>query len=130
MSNKAKRERSNGTPGLAWFALFCRLLRHKGGNTLMIAAAALIPLTGMVGGAMDMSRLWLTKTRMQHGCDAAVLAGRKQMGGGTWGPASLAAANQFFTANFATGAYGSTGLTTGFSESGGKVSGVVSAVCR
>ncbi|MCK8455363.1 MULTISPECIES: TadE/TadG family type IV pilus assembly protein [Sphingomonas] len=112
----------------AWLPLLCRFLGHTGGNTLMIAAAALIPLTGMVGGAMDMSRLWLTKTRMQHACDAAVLAGRKQMGGGTWGATSNAAANQFFTANFADGAYGSTGLTKSFSESGGKVSGVVGAV--
>lgn len=111
-----------------WLALLCRFLRHTGGNTLMIAAAALIPLTGMIGGALDMSRLWLTKTRMQHACDAAVLAGRKQMGGGTWNAASIAAANQFFTANFATGAYGSTGLTTAFSENGGKVSGAVGAV--
>lgn len=127
VANSAKRERDDGTSHSAWFTLLCRFLRHKGGNTLMIAAAAMIPLIGMVGGGMDMSRLWLTKTRMQHACDAAVLGGRKQMGGGTWGTTSLAAANQFFTANFATGAYGSTGLATAFSESGGKVSGVVNA---
>jgi Flp pilus assembly protein TadG len=107
-------------------SLFTRVMLHQGGNTLMIGAAALIPLTGMIGGAMDMSRLWLTKTRMQHGCDAAVLAGRKQMGGGLWNDASRAAADQFFKANFAPGAYGSTGLTTTFSESGGKVLGSAS----
>lgn len=114
--------------------MFARFLRHTGGNTLIIAAAALIPLTGMVGGAMDMSRLWLTKTRMQHACDAGALAGRKQMGGGTWGTASIAAANQFFTANFPPNAYGSlnpngtTTLTPVFTEAGGKVSGTVAAV--
>lgn len=128
VSINTKRDGGNGTRRSAWRALFYRFLRHTGGNTLMIAAAAMIPLTGIVGGAMDMSRLWLTKTRMQHACDAAVLAGRKQMGGGTWSDTSLATANQFFTANFAPGAYGSTGLTTAFSENGGKVSGVIGAV--
>lgn len=93
----------------------------------MIAVAALIPLTGMVGGAMDMSRLWLTKTRMQHACDAGTLAGRKQMGGGTWDATSLATANRFFIANFAPGSYGSTNLPPDFHESGGKVSGIVTA---
>ena len=88
----------------------------------------MIPLAGRVGGAMDMSRLWLTKTRMQHGCDAGALAGRKQMGGGTWNSASNASALQFFDANFAAGSYGSTNLVRTFSESGGKVSGVVTAV--
>lgn len=118
---------SRGSPATGHGTLFARLARHRGGNTLAIAAAALIPLAGMVGGGVDMSRLWLTKTRMQHGCDAAVLAGRKQMGGGAWTTASAAAADQFFRANFATGSYGSTDLSTQFSESGGKVSGVVSA---
>lgn len=103
------------------------LLRDIGGNTLAIGAAAMIPLIGMMGGALDVSRLYLTKTRMQHACDAAVLAGRRTMGGGTWNAASLAAANQFFNANYPPGAYGSTALTTSFTESGGKVSGAVTA---
>lgn len=105
-----------------------RLVRNQAGNTLAIAAASMIPLAGMVGGAMDMSRLWLTKTRMQHGCDAGALAGRKQMGGGTWTATSNASALQFFDANFAAGSYGSTNLVRTFGESGGKVSGVVTAV--
>ncbi len=126
-SNKGKRQRDNGTRAPTWLLLVGRLLRHTGGNTLMIAVAALIPLTGMVGGAMDMSRLWLTKTRMQHACDAGTLAGRKQMGGGTWDATSLATANRFFIANFAPGSYGSTNLPPDFHESGGKVSGIVTA---
>ena len=104
-----------------------RLLHDVRANTLVIAAVALIPLTAMVGSGLDMSRLWLTKTRMQHACDAAVLAGRKQMGGGTWNKASSDAADQFFKANFATGSYGSVNLDTAFSESGGKAVGKVAA---
>ena len=108
-----------------------RLGRDVRGNTLAIMAAALIPLAGLVGGGVDMSRLYITKTRLQHACDAGALAGRKAMGGGIWtqsNNAPRAAAERFFDANFQTGAYGSTTLTRNFTESNGKVTGTVSAV--
>lgn len=105
-----------------------RLGRDVRGNTLAILAAALIPLAGMVGGGIDLSRMYLTKTRLQHACDAAALAGRKQMGGGVWGTDDSVVANQFFNANFIDGAYGSTNLTYAFTENAGKVSGTASAV--
>jgi Flp pilus assembly protein TadG len=57
-----------------------RLRRNQAGNVLAITAAALIPLAGMVGGAVDISRGYLAKTRLQQACDAGVLAGRKTMG--------------------------------------------------
>ena len=60
------------------------LARDVRGNTLAIMAAALIPLAGLVGGGIDISRMYITKTRLQHACDAGALAGRKAMGGGTW----------------------------------------------
>jgi Flp pilus assembly protein TadG len=105
-----------------------RLASDVRGNTLAIMAAALIPLAGMVGGGIDMSRMYLTKTRLQHACDAGALAGRKNMGGGNWGADDQVVADQFFTANFGTGSYGSTNLTHAFSEAGGKVSGTASAI--
>ena len=56
-------------------------LRHDmSGNVLAISAAALIPLTAIVGSGVDMSRAYLTRTRLQQACDAGVLAGRKVMG--------------------------------------------------
>ena len=56
-------------------------LRHDAsGNVLAISAAALIPLTAIVGSGVDMSRAYLTRTRLQQACDAGVLAGRKVMG--------------------------------------------------
>lgn len=105
-----------------------RVRRDVRGNTLAIVAAALIPLIGIVGGGIDLSRLYITKTRMQHACDAGALAGRKAMGGGIWGSDDLAAANSFFNANFASGSYGSTDLKTAFTEHAGKVTGTVSTV--
>ena len=108
-----------------------RICRDVRGNTLAIMAAALIPLAGLVGGGVDMSRMYITKTRLQHACDAGALAGRKAMGGGTWSQSNNAprtAAERFFDANFQTGAYGSTTLTRAFTELNGKVTGTVSAV--
>ncbi len=129
VSNKVKRERSNGVRRSAWLAVLCRFLRHTGGNTLMLTAAAMIPLAGMVGGGLDMARLYIAKTRLQHACDAGALAGRKSMGAGTWAQnnnAANAAALQFFRGNFTPGQYGSTGEPPTFTENAGKVTGTAS----
>ena len=53
-----------------------RLRTAEAGNTLAIGAAALLPLIGLVGGGVDMSRMYIVKTRLQHACDAGALAGR------------------------------------------------------
>lgn len=105
-----------------------RLARDVRGNTIAIMAAALIPLAGMVGGGIDISRMYITKTRLQHACDAGALAGRKAMGGGVWGTDDNAKALQFFDDNFGDGTYGSTGRTRTFTENAGTVTGAASAV--
>ena len=107
------------------------LARDKRGNTLAIIAASLIPLAGMVGGGVDLSRMYIVKTRLQHACDAGALAGRKQMGGGTWAfnnNAANAAAQRFFDANIQASPYGASSVTRSFTESAGKVTGTASAV--
>ncbi len=106
------------------------LARDKRGNTLAIIAASLIPLAGMVGGGVDLSRMYIVKTRLQHACDAGALAGRKQMGGGTWAFNSYAArtaAERFFDANIQASPYGAASVSRTFTESAGKVTGVASA---
>lgn len=103
-----------------------RLARDVRGNTIAIMAAAFIPLAGLVGGGIDISRMYITKTRLQHACDAGALAGRKAMGGGTWAQSNglpNTTAIQFFDANYQTGGYGSSNLARSFSENAGKVSG-------
>jgi Flp pilus assembly protein TadG len=116
-------------------ATMAALARDKRGNTLAIVAASLIPLAGMVGGGVDLSRMYIVKTRLQHACDAGALAGRKQMGGGGWSANNYAArtqAERFFDANFNPDAYGTTSesATTrrSFTESAGKVTGTGRAV--
>ncbi|RYD63721.1 MAG: pilus assembly protein TadG, partial [Sphingomonadales bacterium] len=107
-----------------------RLGRDVSGNTLAIMTMALIPLAGMVGGAVDISRMYIVKTRLQHACDAGALAGRKMMSSGVWSfnnYASRTSANNFFNANFPSGSYGATNVTKEFTENAGKVSGAASA---
>lgn len=117
------------TPSAGGF--LSRLARDVRGNTMAIMAMALIPLAGMVGGGVDISRLYIVKTRLQHACDAGALAGRKAMGGGTWSQSNYAprtSAEQFFDANYQSDAYGATDRQRSFSESAGKVTGTASAV--
>ncbi len=109
-----------------------RLARDTRGNTIAILAASLIPLAGMVGGGIDISRMYILKTRMQHACDAGALAGRRTMGGGTWSFNSNYAekqANKFFDGNFnwdtttKKGPFESANITRTFTEQAGKVTG-------
>lgn len=113
---------------------FLTRLRHDAaGNTIALVAAAIIPLAGMIGGAVDMSRLYLVKTRLQQACDAGSLAGRKAMGGSGWttgtdNGSTEDTANKLFNANFVNGAYGTGTLTNEFEESSGTVTGTASVV--
>lgn len=103
------------------------LLRSDGGNVLAITAAATIPMLGVIGGAVDISRLYLTKSRIQAACDSAVLAGRKAMTTNTYTDAAKSRAESMFRANFEDEDYG-TSLTnfTSSADAQGKVSGSVS----
>src|SRR6185295_8856170 len=88
------------------------LLRDRGGNTLAIVAAALLPLLGLIGGAVDMGRGYLTESRLQQACDAGVLAARKRLGtsaavDGVISPEVGEFGQRFFNINFRDGAYGS-----------------------
>ena len=96
---------------------------------MAIMAISLFPLAGLVGGALDMSRLYLVKTRLQQACDAGALAGRRIMAAGTWAAnnnAANTAAEQFFANNFASGSYGTSNLTRAFAETNGRVTGTAS----
>jgi Flp pilus assembly protein TadG len=109
--------------------LLSRLRSDQSGNTVAMMAAGLIPLTAMIGSGVDISRVYLVKTRLQQACDAGALAGRKQMGSDAWTTGSFAArnaANNMFDANFTAGASGSDTLTRTYVESGGTVSGSAS----
>jgi Flp pilus assembly protein TadG len=118
-----------------------RLRRSQAGNVLPMMAMAIIPLAGLVGGGVDMSRMYIAKSRLQQACDSGALAGRKVQGAGAWdadGDGDLsadppddppqAAALQFFDQNYPDGLYGTTNRTRAYSESAGRVTGTASAV--
>jgi Flp pilus assembly protein TadG len=111
-------------------SLFKRLRDNKAGNTIAMTAAAIFPLAGMVGGAVDMSRMYAVKSRLQSACDAGGLAGRRTMGGGAWTSNSNAAgtmATRTFDLNFTPGSFGSENVTRAYVETSGIVSGSASA---
>jgi len=112
-------------------AFLQRLAQSTSGNTLAIMAAAFFPLAGLIGGAVDMTRIYITKTRLQQACDAGALAGRKVMASGSWttnGPSSSRGrAYEMFAANFQDGNYGTANLSREYTESDGTVTGVASA---
>jgi Flp pilus assembly protein TadG len=92
--------------------LLAGLARDCAGNTLMIVAAALLPLMAMIGGGIDIGRAYLAESRLQSACDAGVLAARKRLGteaavtGEIPDDAELAG-ERFFNLNFGKGDYGS-----------------------
>jgi len=100
-ARNSQRSRATG------YAVLGRLLNDSRGNTLAIVAAALVPLTAMIGSGVDASRAYMTKTRLQQACDAGVLAARKTMTGATLDTASRTQGQAFFTNNFPAGVFGS-----------------------
>jgi len=81
------------------------LLRDARGNTLAIVGAALVPLAGMIGSGVDMSRAYMAKTRLQSACDAAALAGRRVMTNDTLNATVTNEATRFFNFNFRQNLY-------------------------
>jgi Flp pilus assembly protein TadG len=97
------------------------LRRDTSGNTLAMMAAFLLPLTALAGSAVDMSRAYLVRVRLQQACDAGVLAGRKIMtvnsgtalddASATPSKPAETQANAFFTNNFQPGWMQTTNVT-------------------
>lgn len=88
-----------------------RLLRNQAGNTLAIVAAAIIPLAGLIGGGVDMSRAYMVRARMQQACDAAALAGRRAMTSSSMTDENKAEADRFFDFNFPQNTFGAASFT-------------------
>lgn len=92
-----------------------------------MVAAILIPLMAMIGAAVDTSRAYMTKLRLQQACDAGVLAGRRSMANGAYGDDDEAEANKMFNFNFPSGVYGSFDRTFETQQNGAtEVSGIAS----
>ena len=104
-----------------------RLSKNVAGNTLAIAAAALIPLTCAVGGAVDASRFYMASARMQQACDAGALAARKAMIDDNFSSEEKAQGLAFFDHNYPSGTFGITGLQRDYvADNEGVVTGTAS----
>lgn len=103
--------RGRGRESSARPSFMRRLARDTRGNALAIIGAALVPLAGMIGSGVDMSRAYMAKTRLQSACDAGALAGRRVMQNDTLDSTVTNEANRFFNFNFPQRLYGTAPFT-------------------
>lgn len=79
---------------------FRRFRKDRRGNVLAVMAAALIPLTAMIGSGIDMTRAYMAQNRFRQACDAGSLAGRRLLSGLTVSQAVRDEATRYFTFNY------------------------------
>ncbi len=114
-----------------------RLARDVRGNTIAFMAAALVPLLGFAGSAVDFARIYVVKTRLQQACDAGVLAGRKAMTDTSLATpldvTAKAQADTFFKNNFPAGWYQTTNIVftpTKAADAGSTAANTVQATAK
>lgn len=88
-----------------------KLLRDQRGNAMMLTAAAIVPVLGIVGSGIDIGRGYMAQLRLQQACDAGVLAGRRYMGADAYSDAAETEANKMFNFNYPANLYGSQAVT-------------------
>lgn len=94
-----------------------RLRRDSRGNTIMIAAAALVPIAGMIGSGLDMARAYTAQSKLQNACDASALAARRYMSGEAWTTDAQSEGERFFDFNFPAGTMDSQNIVRTVSQS-------------
>ncbi len=115
--------------GVAPKTFLKRLGQDTRGNALAIMAIATIPVTALAGSAIDTSRMYFVKVRLQQACDSGALAGRKFMVDTTYSADANQKAEMFFDNNFKVGVFGTKSRTRIFSKtSDNQVRGTASAV--
>lgn len=80
--------------------IFRKIRAEREGVTAPAFAVMLPLLIVLVGGAVDISRMFWVKNRLQGACDAAVLAGRKSISSNGYNTAAKAVATTYFGTNF------------------------------
>lgn len=105
-----------------------RLAKNQRGNVMPLMAAAVFPMAAMIGGAVDISRIAMTRTRLQNACDAGALAARRAMSGASPNSSDIAEGRKFFDFNFPEGSFGVESVTRDFL--GGVQVGVVNGTAQ
>lgn len=102
--------------------------RDQRGNAMMLTAAAVVPIIGIVGSGVDIGRAYMAEARLQQACDAGVLAGRRAMTGTTYSSAAQAEANKMFNFNYPSDTYGSSNVVfTSAAQGTSNVNGTATA---
>lgn len=79
------------------------LVANNRGSTSILVAASLIPLLGMIGSGLDLSRVYLARAKLQSACDSSALAARRSMASSTLDDAAIAEGTKYFNFNFPAG---------------------------
>ncbi len=105
-----------------------RLAKNQAGNVMPLLGFLVFPMAAMVGGAVDLSRIYMVQTRLQNACDAGAIAARRGMTGASPSNDDKTMGNQYFDANFPAGSFGATSVTRSYGGTDNKVVGTATAV--
>lgn len=105
-----------------------RLAKNQAGNVMPLLGFLVFPMAAMVGGAVDLSRIYMVQTRLQNACDAGAIAARRGMVGASPSDSDKTIGNQYFDANFPAGSFGATSVTRSYGGTDNKVVGTATAV--
>lgn len=109
-----------------------RLFASTGGSVLPIAAASVPVIVALIGGGLDINRVYKARNRLQTACDAGTLAGRRAVTTNGYDTAARNQANAYFNTNFVEGELGATGttFTTASANNGNLISGTASTTVQ
>lgn len=109
-----------------------RLFASTGGSVLPIAAASVPVIVALIGGGLDINRVYKARNRLQTACDAGTLAGRRAVTTNGYDTAARNQANAYFNTNFVEGELGATGTTfaTASANNGNLISGTASTTVQ
>jgi len=107
------------------YAAIKRFRDDRRGTTAIILALAFIPVLGIVGAAIDLTRAHIVKTRLQGAIDAAVLAAASS--GELTKSQRIAKAESVFAANFPADELGDAGVPSITIDDEGKIVGTANA---
>ncbi|MDP3550382.1 MAG: pilus assembly protein TadG-related protein, partial [Novosphingobium sp.] len=88
-----------------------RLRTSTAGSVLPIAAVSVPVIIALIGGGLDINRVYKARNRMQSACDAGTLAGRRAVTTAGYGNPEKAQAATYFNTNFVQDDIGATDTT-------------------
>lgn len=105
-----------------------RLVTSDVGSVLPIAAASVPVLVALIGGGLDINRVYKARNRLQSACDAGTLAGRRAITTNGYDTTARNQANAYFNTNFVEDEVGATGttFTTASANNGNLITGTAS----